>query len=320
MSMTPFSFSNIISNRELIQKGDLQYSALATGGALVPGQAAEFIRLVVKQGVLTKMSTVRTMNQPKYQIPKARFGSRVLHAGRFQKALPLASRSAPDLTQIELDVKLFKAEVRLGTEILEDSVERSKFAETVMSLMAEAVGRDIDEIALQSDTTSADVDLAEFDGLLTQASSNIVIASSSLNKSVMRDMQKSMPSEFLRNKPEMRYLTSVDAEIDYRDSLANRATSAGDVHLLENPEFVKYGGIPVVPLHMMPENLGVGTNETNCLLLEPKQINFGFQRHITFEMAKDVSAGEIMMVLTCRWDVKYEHEPAVVKATEITVS
>lgn len=314
----------IIDNKQLIQKADMQLSDLTNNGELVPEQAANFVRLVVKQGVLTNMATVKTMKSPKFQIPKARFASRVLRAGISAQALPQASRSRPDLSQVELDTQLFKAEVRLSTEILEDSIERGKFADTVMSLMADAVSRDIDEIALTSDTTDADPDLSQFDGLIAQASSNLVLAGGvSLSKNTLRDMQKSMPSEFLRRRSGMKYLTSVDAEIDYRDSIANRATATGDTALgalVQGPDVIKYSGMPIVPIHMMPEDLGVGTNETVALLLEPKQIIFGFQRNITFEMDKDISAGEVLMVLTTRWDVKYEHEPAVVKATGITVS
>lgn len=314
---------SVLTNKVLLEKADLALADLTNGGALVPEQAAKFIRLMIKQGVLTTMGTVKTMRSSKFQIPKARFGGRVLHAGQSAKALPVASRSRPDLTQVELDTKLFKAEVRLSNEVLEDSVERDKFADTVMALMSEAIGRDIDEIAILSDVTDPDDDLSQFDGLIAQANSNLVLAGGvSLNKATLRDMQKSMPSEFLRYKAGMKFLTSVDAEIDYRDSLANRMTSTGDSALaafVETQATVGHNGIPVVPLHMMPEDLGVGSNETVALLLEPKQIIFGFQRDITFEMDRDISAGEALMVLSCRWDVKYEHEPAVVKATGITV-
>ncbi len=320
---------SMIKNDEvLLTKADAALSTIqvASGGAgeLVPEQAAKFVRLVVKEGVLTRMGSVKTMRNPTYQLPKARFGSRVLHAAKESQGLSLANRSAPDTSLVELEVKKFAAEVRMSYELLEDSIEREAFAETIMQLMADAISRDIDEITLLSDLTSADPDLSQFDGIIAQATSNLVAAGGvALNKDVLLDMQKSMPSEYLRRRAGMVYLTSVDAELDYRDSLGNRATDLGDIvtsALGAAPDLVRFHGLPVVPVHMMPENLGGGSNETVALLLEPKQIHFGFRRNITFEIDRDIHTQEHKLVMSCRWDVKYEHEPAVVKAEGITVS
>lgn len=312
-------------NEALLQKADLQHQALTTdGGALVPGQAKNFIKLVVKEGVLTKLGTIKTLKQDTYKMPKARFGSRVLHAAHVATALSQAERSAPDLSQVELNTKLFKAEVRLAYEILEDSIERGKFAETVLELLADAISRDVDEIALMSNLASSDPDLAQFDGIRAQIQSHEVNAGGdSLKKEVFRDMVKQMPSEYFRRKANMLFLTSVDAEVDYRDSLMDRSTDMSDTvfgALAQAPSTIRFSGMPIVPLHMMPEDLGTGANETEVLLLEPKQICFGIQRSITLEMERDITASQHIMVLTTRWDVKMLHEQACVKATNVTVS
>ena len=329
---------SVIKNEDLLEnleKADAQLSDLygsgnssTTGGALAAEQANRFVRLVVKQGVMTKMATVKSLRAQRFQLPKARFGSRVLHAAHVAKAFSAAERSQPDLSQIELDTKKFKAEVRLSYELLEDSVEREVFADTVMALLADAISRDIDEIALLSDTTGStvdnDPDLMQFDGLIPQAASNGVPAGgASLNREVLRDMMKTMPPEYFRNKAKMAFLTSVGAEIDYRDSLAQRSTELGDIALgalTQSPSVIKYNGIPVVPLHLIPETYGAGQDETIALLLEPKQIQFGFQRKITLEMERDIVSQQVIMVLSTRFDVKYTHEDAVVKAEEIQVS
>jgi hypothetical protein len=128
-----------------------------------------------------------------------------------------------------------------------------------------------------------------------------------------------MPSEYLRNKSRMEYLTSVDAEIDYRDSLAERATVGGDRHLEEDVP-AKYSGVAVVPIHMMPQVLGGAGTETVVLLTDPKNIHYGIWRQIRFEVDKDISAGVLVIVATLRFDVKYAEETAVVKATGVTVS
>lgn len=315
----------LTANKTLLEKADLSLQdLLLDGGLLVPEQAARFVRILIKRSALMGMSTVQPMRSEKSEINKIRFGSRILHAAESAKALPKALRSKPDLSKVTLDTSLFKAEVRLNNEVLEDSIERENLANTVMQLMSGAVARDMEEISINSDTASTDPDLAQFDGILKQASSNLVNAGGvALNKGVLRDMQKSMPSEFLVNRGDMVYLTSVDAEIDYRDSISNRQTPTGDSALgafAASTARIHYTGTPVEAVPLMPEDLGGANDETVALFLDPKNITYGVQRQLRLETDKDVSAGEIIMVMTVRWDVKFAHEPAVVKATGIKVS
>lgn len=312
--------AGLIDNRTVLEKADLALADLTTGGGLLqPAQAQKFIRILIDESVILKQGTVVPMKSPKQLIEKIRFAGRILRAGAEAAALPAADRSKPDLSQVELDAQLFKAEVRLNNEVLEDSIERGQLRQTIMQLMAEAISRDIDEVIIRGDTASGDPFLAKLDGILKQATSNIVDAQNqSTNKGIFRDMLKSMPSAFLRNKREMRFFTSVDSEIDYRDSLAERATVVGD-KFLEQDEPVAYSGVPVVDVPLFPENLGVGGNTTNVLLTDPKNINIGIWRNIRVETDKLVSEGVLIIVATLRFDVKYAEESAVVKAINVKV-
>lgn len=311
----------IYDNRTILAKADLALEHLTTdGGLLLPAQAQKFIRILIKESVLLKMGTVVPMRSPKQLMEKIRFGGRILRAGTEATPLAAADRSRPDLSSIELDAKLFKAEVRLSNEVLEDSIERGALRQTIMQLMGERISTDMDEIIAQGDTASADATLAQLDGILKQATSHVVdAAGSTTNKSILRDMLKSMPSEFLRNRKQMRFLTSVDSEIDYRDSLSERATMAGDKYITEDAP-ASYSGIPVKDVPMFPEDLGAGNNTTNILLTDPKNINIGIWRQIRIETDKDISAGVLIIVATLRFDVQYAEESAVVKAINVAVA
>lgn len=310
----------VYDNRTLLAKADLALADLTTdGGLLKPGQAKKFIRLLIEESVLLKMGTVRPMSSPKQLIEQIRFGSRILRAGTEATPLAAADRAKPDLSAVELDAKLFKAEVRLSNEVLEDSIERGALRQTIMQMMGERISTDMDEIIAQGDTASADATLAQLDGILKQATSHVVDAAGApTSKALFRDMLKSMPSQYLRNRKRMRYLTSVDAEIDYRDSLAERATVVGD-KFLEQDAPVVYSGIPILDVPMFPENLGVSANATNILLTDPKNIHIGIWRQIRIETDKDISAGVLIIVATLRFDVKYAEETAAVKAINVTV-
>lgn len=305
-------------NRTILQKADLALADLTAGGGILkPAQAQKFMRLLIKDSPLMRLATVVPMQSPKQQLSKIKFGSRVLRPGAEATALPLADRARPNLSQVELDAKLFKAEVRLSDEVLEDSIERGELRQTIMEMMAEAISRDMEEVLINGDTLSADPFLAVMDGALKQATSNVVDAGgAAISKNLLRDMLKTIPSEHLRDKKAMRFMTSVDADLDYRNTLAERATAVGD-RLLEGDTPVLYSGVPLQPIPLFPENLGAGSDQTVILLCNPKNIHVGIWRNIRVESARDISEGTLKIVATLRFDVKFAEEPGVAKAINV---
>ena len=305
-------------NRTILQKADLALADLTAGGGILkPAQAQKFMRLLIKDSPLMRLATVVPMQSPKQQLSKIKFGSRVLRPGAEATALPLADRARPNLSQVELDAKLFKAEVRLSDEVLEDSIERGELRQTIMEMMAEAISRDMEEVLINGDTLSADPFLAVMDGALKQATSNVVDAGgAAISKNLLRDILKTIPSEHLRDKKAMRFMTSVDADLDYRNTLAERATAVGD-RLLEGDTPVLYSGVPLQPIPLFPENLGAGSDQTVILLCNPKNIHVGIWRNIRVESARDISEGTLKIVATLRFDVKFAEEPGVAKAINV---
>jgi HK97 family phage major capsid protein len=307
-------------NNTILAKADLALSDLTSAGLLVPAQAQKFIRILIDEAKVMSLATVTPMKSHTQEINKIKFGSRILRAAAENTALAEADRAKPTTTKVSLVAKPFKAQVNLSYEVLEDSIEQDTLKQTIMQLMGEAIARDIDEVLVRGDTASSDVFLAQFDGILKQSTSNVVNAGTvALTKSVLRDMLKTMPSPFLRDKSRLRYLTSVDAEIDYRDSLSNRMTNTGD-KALDGAAPVGYSGIPLIDVALFPENLGSGTNETDIILTDPKNINVGIWRQIQLETDKDIQAGKVIIVASLRMDMKYIEETATVKAVGIKVS
>jgi len=181
----------------------------------------------------------------------------------------------------------------------------------------------MDEIIVQGDTTSADPTLAVLDGILKQATSHVVDnAGATTTKNLWHQMVKQMPSEFLRNKKDLRYFTSIQSELDYRDSLAERGTVGGDKWIADDVP-VSYTGIPVVGVPLFPETIAYGSpavNSTDSLLTDPKNVNVGIWRNIRVETDKLISEGVLIIVATLRFDVKFAHEPAVVKSINISLA
>ena len=314
--------AGLLDNNTILQKADLALSDItAEGGLLQPAQAQKFMRILIKEAVLMKQATVVPMRSPKQLIEKIRFGSRILRPGNESTALPVTDRAKPDLGLVELDAKMFKAEVRLNNEVLEDSIERGQLRQTIMQLMAERIATDMDEIIAQGDTASADPTLAKLDGVIKQSTSHVVdAAGASTSKNVWRNMVKQMPSEFLRNKKDLRLLTSIQSELDYRDSLAERGTVGGDKWIADDVP-VSYTGIPIVGVPLFAENIAYNSlNTTNAILTDPKNVNVGIWRNIRIETDKLISEGVLIIVATLRFDVKFAHEPAVVKTINLSIT
>jgi HK97 family phage major capsid protein len=307
-----------LDNRTLLQKADLALADLTTGGGILkPAQALKFMRLLIKQSVLMQLATVVPMAAPKQQISKIKFGSRILRPGQEATALPAAQRASPDLSYAELDARLFKAEVRLSDEVLEDSIERGELRQTLMELMAEAIARDMEEILVSGDTLSTDSFLATLDGIIKQATSHIVDAAGNpISKDLLHDLLKTLPSEYLRDKSAMRFLTSVDSDLNYRNKLAERATAVGD-KFLEGDAPVLYSGVPLQPVPLFPEDLGPNADRSVIILCNPKNIHVGIWRQIRIESAREISEGTLKIVATLRFDVKYAEESGVAKAINV---
>jgi len=306
-----------LSNRSLLEKADLAIADLTTGGGyLRPAQAKKFLRLMIKQSELMKWVTTVPMNAPTQSFPKIRFTDQVLRP-KATGPIAAADRSSPDIDSVELEAKAFKGEVRLYDQVLEDNVEQGMLRQTIMELLTEAVARDTEDVVINGDTVSSDPTLAQLDGILKQATSHVVDAAGApLDKNLLTDMLKSLPSQYMRLRKQMRFMTAVDAELDYRNRLADRESSAGD-RFLETDAPVLVSGVPLRAVPLFPENLGPGGDQTVALLTHPKNIYVGFWKRIKIETARDISEGCLKVVVRLRFDVKFADEPGVAKAIHV---
>lgn len=307
----------ILSNRSLLAKADLALADLtAQGGLLNPEQATRFIRLLIKKSVLMPHINVVTMNSPKRLVETIRFGGRVLKPGTSATALPVGDRSKPDLTKVTLDAELYKAEVRLNNEVLEDSIERRALRNTIMQLLAEAVARDLEFAFWNGDTASSDQLLAVQDGILKRLTTHTFAHGNPTNKDLWTNLLKNLPNEFLV-RDRLMFFTSIRSELDWRDSLASRGTQLGDAQLTGR-ELARFQNIPILAIPEQDEAIGA-PDQTVSVVSDGKNFNMGFVRRMRIETDKDVSAGELIIVVTMRVAFQITHEPAGVKATGVTL-
>ena len=113
------------------------------------------MRLLIKQSVLLQLATVTSRWPRRSSRSEDQSSARVLRPGPGgHRARRRRSREArpPD---VELDAKLFKAEVRLSDEVLEEASSAAS-CQTIMEMLADAIARDMEDVAINGDTAWVD--------------------------------------------------------------------------------------------------------------------------------------------------------------------
>lgn len=301
-------------NRSIVEKADIAVSNLvSSGGYLNPEQANAFIRMIIDQPTLINEARVVRMSAPKRKIEKIGFGSRILRAAPSSgTALDATKRARPDLGMIELETEEIIAEVWLPYDVLEDNIERGGLEQTIMSMIAERAALDLEELMVLGDTGSSDDYLALCDGILSLTPTAHTIDGSGItdiDKDLFKTAIQHMPTRYLRNRSMMNYYVSPHVEMEYRDSIADRATSLGDEKISKFTPMFAYG-TPVRPAAMMPDH--------KLWLSYPKNIVWGIQRDIMIETDKDIRRRVLIIVLTMRCDIKIEEPQACITVEGFT--
>jgi hypothetical protein len=139
---------------------------------------------------------------------------------------------------------------------------------------------------------------------LGEAGGNVSDASgATISKEIFKDGVKTLPDQYLRQRNAMRNYVSHDNETEYRDTVANRATSVGDGALQGLPEIYAFG-IPIRPVSLMPASKGLFTNPLNLL--------WGVQRAMHLEWDKEITSRTLIIVLSARVAVQVEETEALV--------
>lgn len=315
------------TNAQLL-KADFTVASLSTGGALVDEQDNRFVRKLIKEPTILRDVRTVEMRAPTRQINKIQFGSRIMKAAPSSgTALASGDRSAPTTEQVLLTTFEVMAEIRLTYDVMEDNIERigslgqhmdgagtnlsGGLRDTVVDLIAERAALDLEELALNGDTASADTYLALNDGYLKEIETNGNIADNSgakIDKTLFKTGMQVLPDQYHRNVAQMRHYVSVDQDVEYRDSLASRSTGVGDsfVQGQQNPTPF---GVPVSRVQTIPEDKGLFTNPLNLLM--------GVQRQVLMEFDKDIRTREYIIVLTTRLDFQVEEAEAAVVYNDI---
>lgn len=310
-------------NQTYLEKADLTVQNLRDEGGAVNREIwDQFFEIAILESVLMGLITVHPMERFEFEMPKIGFTGRVLRGAVEGQALTEAERARPALGRTVLQAFGYKGQIDIPYEAVEENVMGERFPTFLIGLLGKTTGRDMEDIAINSDTAlvPATIDEAVLtlqDGFLKQITSHAVDAGGvRLTRSVFETIFKTLPKEYRRRRDTMGLLTSGNAAVDYVSSLAARATNRGDdaISMAEAGDWAK---IAVIDIPLWPDEQGGGQDETNVVLTELKNMWVGIQRDVRIESRRDITAGTFQVVITLRMGAKFQHEPAVSQAYSI---
>lgn len=321
------------TNQEIIEKAAMSLSDLSAGGLMNTKQFNTFYRKIIDAPTILRDARNVPMTPDSMKIEKIGFGQRVLQKGT--EGTAPATQAVPTTSTVTLNAKEVIAEVNITYDTIENNIELGNLGpnnasgtaggiqDTIMSLLADRVALDLEELIINGDTASADSYLAILNGIRKKAVSHVIDGGAggmAFDKSVFLKAMNAVPAKYRRNPAEWRMYTSYANQLAWMDQIASRQTILGDKGVEGN--LATAYGVPVSGIAMLQDydldGGGAGTQMGSDLIFtHPKNIIVGFSRNVRVEVDKDIRARKFIVVVTAKVDAQFEEEDAVSKIARI---
>ena len=307
-----------------IEKATLSTSDLTgagNGGQLSAQQARQFLRDAIEATAILSQADVFDSDSPVFEIPKIDFATRIMRAGTEGSRLADADRTKPGTDLVSLSTYLLKGEIPVSDETFEDNVERGGLADTLMQMIAEAVGRDLEEIAIKWKDADADATFGLTDGLIHQlvnsATANEVSEAAAASYIAMfDDMISNLPTRYRRLWDRLQFFVPVPVADGYANELADRGTALGDRNV-EEKNRLRYRGLPITEVPLFSGTQDTIDYGTYAILCDPMNLKVGFHRRVRVEKFRDPREGVLSFIPSVRMDVAWAQDSAVVLGTGV---
>lgn len=152
--------------QDILARLDAAFKSITTGDLgstkLTPEKAERFVRAVEKATPMLREARMLEMKSDTRDIDKTGFGGRIMQAA-VEDTAPVGS-SKPNFSTNKLVAVEAIAVVGISDSALEDNIEGEDFENTLIDMMGERAGVDMEELYIKGDTTSGDTYLALTDG------------------------------------------------------------------------------------------------------------------------------------------------------------
>ena len=309
-------------------------SEMASAKALLnEEQFATFMRAATINQTILNDASFRRMNSTSQVVSSTKITGRVL-----QNGYKSTNVTQDNLTEADVDfgnAELVATKLKAKTSILdddkEDNISREAFEQTLLTMMGEAVGIDLEAVCVFGDTTytsggSADPLFSCLDGWVK---SGTKIKSDGAKGSGTKDfdlangiiemfdaMLYKMPVAYRQANlmKDLVYYVPFEVQEAYRKFLIDRETGLGDSSLL-NAEELKYKGIPVkyAPVLDAADGRTVHGNVASILTV-PEFLWYGVYKDLSVEPNRVVKDENTEYFYRIRCDATTQFADSVIVA------
>lgn len=318
-------------------------------GLLLPEQADTFIDYMWDATVLGSQVRSIRMRSTEVEIDKIGVGKRLLRGA--VEATDTGENAGVFFSKISLTTKKLRLDWELSTESLEDNLEGEALEDHIARLMATQAGNDLEDLAINGDTTSSDPLLKVFNGWRIRAYNGGTINSYSnnhsteggahvvdhggnpLNRAAANKALKAMPRVYMQRRNQLKFFTGSNLIQDYLFNLVddNWSPSYTDVSRpvrTEGPAGFTVSTMFGVPLQEVPyfDETQVGdysghTGQHGELWLTfPQNLLWGIKREIKVVREYKAKKDTIEYTMFCRVGTQIENADAFVIVKNIKVS
>jgi hypothetical protein len=306
----------------LIQKAATDLARLGTLGRLNQQQADDFILVATKTTTLSPMATLKMVERDRVAINELKFSGPVLFPASEGRALSSDKHYRPVFQGPQVTCQLHRAVFPLTYEAIEENIAGDALLNYMLGGGSQAIGRDIEIIGTNGDTSLTDdgslltEQLLSMDGVIAQATTHVYLAASP-NEDLFANTLEQIPSEFAKTAA-LRFFASHKTLLQYRRFRGSRQTVGGD-KWIENDVPMDYGGVGIVRDELFDEAHGTSSKCTDLLLCDPKNIALVVRRQVLFEMDRDILSGTIIIAVSTKFVWTYIVEDAVARAENVKV-
>ena len=306
-----------MGNQQLLEQVQGALKSIMTNdlgsSVLAREKRQRFVRVVSEATTILDNARRIDMQSHTHDIDRVGFASRILQSA--SEGEDPSGDPKPSFNTNTLESKEVIAVPSLTDSTLEDNIEEEGFENTLIDLIADRTGIDLEELYLNGDTDSTDEFLAITAGWLKKAVNKLDGGATEPDfdpadvESMFDAMLSAVPKKYLRNRSEWTLYVDWDIEDDYRNILRERGTGLGD-SAQTDAIGLSYKGISIQDNSNMPS----GT----ALLVPNSNLVYGVYRDIRIEPERKARQRSTDFVTTLRVDCHYEDENAAVVAEGYT--
>ena len=272
---------------------------METGKALLnPEQLAQFLKAASLPQEMLNRADFKLMKSHEKNLSRVGINGRVLQNGYTAEGETNADITAAN-KQFGANVlvaRKLKALCEIEDDELDDNLEQEQYTATLLNLMGERIGEDIEFFNAYSSTDITYADnplLSTTDGWLKAANNQLQSTGISGGtedfdlangvESMFDKLLLSIPPRFRQNRNGFVFFVPFEVDDAYRNVLKGRNTNLGDTNQVGFNGLV-YKGIPIIHCPTLDAEDGRALDDTaSVLLTKPTNMAYGVWKNVTIE-------------------------------------